>query len=202
MIDEKHVKEAIGRWKSGDLIRNIDFEKFVGLGRRPEFGSFEWAGYVRERNVRRVTLNGFAMEHPNERELFQIRPALKEDMDAEEWADEENRLIFLRGDKLFASWNRQQTTRVLNAPRRFIEVMETLTKDFALPMKTRHYALNQITGMKVIQDVADAFIKSAAEDPEFRLPDYSKAELLRLTVQAADESLNEEVQDGPEADSR
>jgi hypothetical protein len=160
-----------------------EFESLCGINfPRPEKGSIEWDGYVQKRNQLRKRLNGEAMEL-GKTKAFQVRPPSP---------GNPHELEKMSGTRLFENWLGQQKTRVTNAPRNFVSVMNGMVENFSLPQKTRNKAINYATVGNMLSGVTKKMIEDVLEDKEMELPDYSRDELLRLTIQSADKSLSDD----------
>ena len=127
-------------------------------------------------------VRGAAMEL-GKRDAFQVRP----------FYDGENYMLrFLKGNDLFNDWLDQQKTRVKNAPVNFVSVMEKMVDNFSLPVQTRNKAINYATVGKMLTSVTTKLVNDVLDDPEMKLPNYSRAELLRITSIEANNALSEE----------
>jgi hypothetical protein len=183
MIDYAEVAaELADRYNNKDELTWSELEEAMGLSicTTDDKSSLEWKGYVQVRNQHRQALNGAAMELSNSRKRFQIRPFTN---------DGERVLRFLKGDALFEDWAGSQQRRLQGATRRFKDVMQTMCDDFALPPRARSKARNYLTVAGIVDDVTVALVEQVLNDQAIQLPDYSRNELLRLTTQAADDSL-------------
>ena len=186
---EAKAAKAVVCFANNQGITWEQFERFMGLHIRPDHeGTLEWKGYVQKRNHIRQSLNGAAMEL-GKGKAFQIRVTGKDDK-GERLAEEE--LQFLSGTALFENWSKQLSTRMVNAPKNFVSVMQEMSAKFSLPPKTRNKAINYATVGNMLAGVTKKMIEDVLDDPEMSLPDYSRDELLRLTMTTANTVLHDD----------
>lgn len=173
--------DKISNMKNATIITWPQFEKLIGVSIRPattDTSSIEWMGYVANRNMMRVMINGLSIEE-GKRAAFELRPI---------YINGDYKLQKLSGAALFDSYLNHHKMKVQRAPRNMVDKLAEIEQKVALPRNARNKLLNTITIGKILMNASVKMIDVVLNDPDIALPNYSKTELRKLTLVAADDA--------------